>query len=148
VDSSTPFLDCRIDWRPSRLLAAAQLMAGLLAALALPATALPLPLAVAASVTALVAATVLALHGLARPGRCVRVRIDGDGSRVWLDGRPVSGHAVHLRAGLAVLALRLPGRRLRLGWYPDTLSAGARRTFRLLKRGRAAPPTALPLLAG
>ena len=132
-NSSPVSSTCRIEHRPSRLLAAALIVLGALAVLAVHASAMP-PLArcVAAGV-----ATGLALHAARRElGRPVEAFVwDADGAAWRGDGGRLQRLAdvrLHFRGPLLVLAARDPGgRRIDRVFWPDTIDAATRRELRL-----------------
>lgn len=126
----------RIDWRPSRWLQAGLVGLGLMAAVSLLMSALPL---VPASVAAV--ATIAWGAGLAwREGRRRPVVLVLAGQGVFLQREPDSQaeplHDMrwHLRGPLGVLRARDPrGRRRSYSWWPDTLPPAARRQLRLYR---------------
>lgn len=125
---------CRIDWRPSHVLAAALAALGVMAALSLWLSALPMVVKLVGSLASLAEGLRLARVHLAKPP----LALD------WLGGDDpayltyASGVArldrvtVRLRGPLASLSgTDAQGRLQRLGWWPDTLDAGGRRQLRL-----------------
>lgn len=121
---------CRLEWRPSRLLGAALLLIGVLGALAALASGLP------AGLRWLLAAAAV-LHGVHATAR-ERVRPlrhvlwDGHAGVVRVDGVVVSGAQLAWRGPLACVRWqRADGRRERLLFWPDVLSAQQRRELRL-----------------
>ncbi|QQP97615.1 hypothetical protein [Lysobacter enzymogenes] len=117
-----------IDWRPSRWLAAALVLIGLLAAFAVLACELPPPLAWPLAALAAGWGTALARRELRRPPRRLRFA----GARAWLDDAPIAQLRLHWRGPLARLEFRTgDGRRGRLLWWPDRLDAHGRRELRL-----------------
>lgn len=117
-----------IDWRPSRLLAAALALIGLLAACAVVASELPPRLSWPAAALAAGWGAALARREKRRPPRRLRLA----GNRAWLDDAPIAQVRLHWRGPLARLEFRgADGRRGRLLWWPDTLGAHGRRELRL-----------------
>ncbi len=111
---------CRLEWRPSRLLAAA--LAVLTSEMP---RGLAWPLAVAAGLRGLH----LARRETRRPVQAWVFPADG---RVTVDGLRVHEPTLVWRGPLAILRWRDgQGRRHGLGWWPDTLPVAARRELRL-----------------
>lgn len=141
---STGSAPCRIDWRPSRWLAAALLLLAVLAPLAVLASDLP-------SRVSLPLAAVAAVHGLLLARREWRrsprsLVFPGDG-RLLVDGAEAASAVLQWRGPLAFLSWRdAAGRRHRMGWWPDTLPRHRRRELRLaasaLDAARARPSVA------
>ena len=132
---------CRLEWRPSKLLAGVLLALGVLAALSVIASEMPRlaawPLALAAAVYAFW----MARRELIRPRRSLIVWLDD--SRASLDGASLTGFGVHWRGPLALLHWRDPqGQRMHLHCWPDTLAAGHRRELRLAMIARPSAPGA------
>jgi toxin CptA len=134
MPSSNSSSTCRIDWRPSRWLAAALLALGMIAALSLWLGALPMAVKLVAMPLALAEGARLARRHLA----AAPLAVD------WLGGDEpafVTGPmgVIHLenivvrfRGPLATLAGTDPqGRVHRLAWWPDTVDAAGRRQLRL-----------------
>lgn len=120
--------DCRLQWRPSRTLAAALVALGLLAGFSVLMSELPAALAVPLAAAAGLWAFVGARRELRRPPRRLRIRAD----RASLDDAPITALSLHWRGWLARLDFTgADGRRERLLWWPDTLDAAARRELRL-----------------
>lgn len=134
MTSSSASSPCRLEWRPSRMLAGALLSLGLLAAMAFWWSDLVRPVAALAGLLAIAEGARLARRHLAMPtlevewsgpGRCAvlnfpdraqvldRVRVDFRGPLARLSGRDRSG------------------RWQRWQWWPDTLPRAARRSLRL-----------------
>ena len=138
---------CRLEWRPSRLRAACLVAIGMLAAAALPLTALPraalLPIGAACVAWAIGRAW---LDLRQAPGTLV-LEADGGGA-TWIDATgscDLVDLTVGWRGPLATVVWRDPAGKLRrLAWWPDTLPSPARRALRLAA-GRPAPPR-VPLL--
>lgn len=134
---SSKLPSCLLDWRPSRLLQASLLALGLLAALALSLSALPL----AGKLMTVPAALLYAMHLAGREARQVpcALRISADGAVVALVTtaglRHLSDPRVHVRWPLAMVTGHTDGgARLRLFWWPDTLPVRSRRLLRLASR--------------
>jgi toxin CptA len=135
MSSSAPSSTFRIDWRPSRWLAAGLAGLGLLAGAALMLSDLPgLPAAMLAG-AGLAHGLRLGLREWRRPAcRLVREdaasgwrRIDATG-----DAAPLRDVRWQLRGPMAVMRGRdAGGRRCQFTWGPDTLSPSARRQLRL-----------------
>jgi toxin CptA len=126
---------CRLDWRPSRLLAAALMALGLLGAGSLLLSRLPPALAWPAALGAVALGSLQARRELARRP-CT---LHWSGAQAWVQYGP--GHApmawqrVALRwqGPMAVVSGTDPqGRRRHRVWWPDTLPAQARRSLRLV----------------
>lgn len=125
----------RIDWRPSRWMVGAQMLLGVLAAVALLTCELPHAWGVPAALLALGYGAFLAKREASRPARHLVVAAAG----VSLDGRAVHDPVVRWRGPLAFLTARdSAGRRLRLSWWPDTLPPARRRELRLAMAVQAA----------
>ncbi|BDU16989.1 protein YgfX [Lysobacter auxotrophicus] len=142
--SSTPSAPCRLEWRPSRWLAFALLLLGLLAALSVLASEMPLIVSVPVSLLAAGEGLRLARREMRRPGRDVVVASDG---RAALDGAPVDDMRVHWRGPWAFARFRdADGRLGRLAWWPDALPARDRRELRLaipvIQAAHSRPPMA------
>lgn len=148
MPSSSASSTCRIDWYPSRGLAAVLIVLGLLAAAALWNSALPRTVAAMGGLLCAGTGMKLARSALRQPP--VRV--------VWAGGREpalicrgerqfaLSHVSLHLRGPMAVLSGRdEDGRRASWVWYPDTLTASDRRSLRLAAAMPDAAPSTLPL---
>lgn len=141
MHSSSRSSECRLDWRPSRALAVAMIVLGLLAALSLALCALPLLAKLPASLAAAGQGLWLARRELRRPactlhwpGGDTPATISLPGTRaVPTDpGQTWTHLRLHMRTGIAVLGGRDPsGRMHRLAWWPDTLPSSSRRQLRL-----------------
>lgn len=124
----------RIAWRPSRWLAWAMPLLGLLSACSLLASDLPAPLAWPGAV--------LACGYAAWLWRRERAHVEqtfvfGPGATPQVDGEPATDFVLQWRGPLAFASWRdAGGRRRHRAWWPDTLPAAARRELRL-----AAPAT-------
>jgi toxin CptA len=119
-------LNFRIDWRPSRLLSAALALLGILAAVALAMSNLPL-------VAVLPSALLAGAYGVWLARREWRQ------PRLAFDWRDLREPRVVFRGRLVSLtAVDRDGVRRRLNWWPDTLSSESRRRLRLaVQRVRA-----------
>ncbi len=130
---------CRLEWRPSRLCAAALIALGALSAFSLLVSEMPR----AAAWPVALAALLYALRRAASErGRAVVTVIwDGRANVVRVDGAVVEGAALRWRGPLAFLAYRAPdGQIRRLLWWPDTLDARGRRELRLAAGPASASP--------
>ena len=126
---------CRLEWGPSRLLAASLLILGVLAAAGALASELPWQAALSLAVTSLVHAVVTARRELHRPVRTVVV--PHGTAEATIDGQPIFGLELHWRGPLAFLRWRcVEGRRGYLLGWPDNLDAAARRELRLAAAAR------------
>lgn len=120
--------DCRLQWRPSRLLSLMLIVIGLLAAFSAVATELPLPISLPLAGLALAWAGWSARREAQLPPQ----RLVIAGGRATLASTPISQLSLHWRGWLVRLDFTGPdGRRQRLLWWPDTLDAGGRRELRL-----------------
>ena len=134
---------CRIDWRPSRGLAIALAMLGLLTALSLALSALPISMAIALGVGAMVYSTFLIRQELQQEP-FVLVWAGGESAGVLNFAsrtQSLSGPSLSFRGPLVSLrGLDDSGRRQRYMWWPDTLPSAARRQLRLLDQIRTQSP--------
>ena len=135
MSSSAPSSTFRIDWRPSRWLAAGLAGLGLLAAAALMLSDLPEPVALALAAASLEQGLRLGRREWRRPP-CRLVRADAASG--WQQGNadggvtPLRDVRWQLRGPLAVMRGRdARGRRCQFTWGPDTLCASVRRELRL-----------------
>ena len=119
----------RIEWRPSRLLAAFLALLGALAAGAVLASEMPRMAAWCLAAAALVHGLRLAMRERARAP--VGVAWGGRAGTVSVDGVPVQGAQLHWRGPLAFLRWRDAEGWRRLAFWPDVLDASQRRTLRL-----------------
>ncbi len=127
--SSSVSAPCRLEWRPSRLLAGALVLLGAAAVLAVLASEMPRGLAWPLGVAAGLWGLRLARDETRRPVQHWVFPADG---RVTVDGVRVREPVLVWRGPLAILRWRDgQGRRHGLGWWPDTLPAAARRELRL-----------------
>ena len=141
--SSPGSAPCRLEWRPSRWLLAALLVLAVLAPLSVLGSELPRvlawPLALAAAGRGL---------QLARreAGRAPHWLVLGAAGQDTLDDRPLTRCEITWRGPLAfVHAIDRDGRRQRLVWWPDTLSASQRRELRLAAASRNASRRGRPM---
>jgi toxin CptA len=142
---STTSAPCRLELGPSRLLAAALIALGLLAAGATLLSEMPLPAALPLATVALVHAAWRARRELRRGVR--RIVVPHSALPATLDGTDMAALEVHWRGPLATLAWRDPeGRRRRLHGWPDTLRRPARRELRLALAARG-PARVAPSVA-
>ncbi|MGN7917314.1 MULTISPECIES: hypothetical protein [unclassified Lysobacter] len=119
---------CRLEWRPSRLLAAALIVLGLAAALSLWFSECPRAVAGPLAVLALAWALYSARRELRRPPQ----RLVIAGERASLDELPITELRLQWRGWLARLDFTGPdGQGRRLLWWPDRLDARGRRELRL-----------------
>ena len=127
---------CRLDWRPSRLLAGVLIALGMLGAVSVLMSALPASAAWLLAAASLIEGARLARRELASPPRTLLWPI---GATPSLDREPMHDPQLHWRGPLAFLAWRDgSGRRRRLVWWPDTLDAAGRRELRLAAMGTPA----------
>lgn len=126
--SSNRSAPCRLEWRPSRLLAAALILLGLAAALSLRLSECPRAVAGPLAAVALAWGVYSAWRELRRPPQ----RLIVAGERASLDEWPIAGLRLQWRGWLARLDFTGPdGRERRLLWWPDRLDARGRRELRL-----------------
>ncbi len=152
MDSSSTFSPCRIDWRPSRWLSLALVALGLLAALAVCLSALPVWLKLPGALAVLAFGAWLARREARRPG-IEFVWPGGDAPATLLRSNgteeTVAVHGIACRGGIVAVILRdADRRRRRLVWWPDTLDAKGRRTLRLAAALRTRTDLLLPFVAG
>lgn len=132
---------CRLEWRPSKLLAAALLALGMLAAGSVLAAEIPGPAAWPMAFAALAYGQWLARRELKRPGRTLLVP-SGKGVALF-DGVAMGGMEVQWRGPLAFVQWRNPqGLRGRMQFWPDTLPAPSRRELRLALINHTPAPAA------
>ena len=129
-----PPATCRLDWRPSRLLAATLVLLGLLAGGCVLASGAPAPARILVAAAAI--AHALRLARRASAPEPLRLQLSADAASLRIVGRHPARRLQRLRlrvhGPLAVLEGRDPGgRRHRLAWWPDTLSPRVRRSLRL-----------------
>ena len=119
----------RIAWRPSRWLAWAMPLLGLLSACSVLASDLPAPLAWPAAVSALIYGAWLFRREQRRGPHAFVFRA---GAAPLVDGTIAADFQLHWRGPLAFASWRdARGRRQHRAWWPDTLPAPRRRELRL-----------------
>lgn len=132
---------CRLEWRPSRLLGAALVLIGLLAAFAVLASEMPRNAAWPVALAAVLQGCWLARREQGRAA--IAVAWDGHAGVVSIDGRAVADARLRWRGPLAFLRYRDEGGSARrLAWWPDTLPARQRRELRLAAGNAEAAPAA------
>ena len=132
---------CRLEWRPSRCLAAMLLVLGLLSAFAVIASEPPLYISIPLALFAVVHGIWLARRELRRPMHCLIIPLNETAATI--DGVEMNEFQVQWRGPLAFLQWRdADGRRWRLHGWLDNLDAAARRELRLAMAARV--PTRLP----
>ena len=132
---------CRLEWRPSRLLAGSLLLLGVLAAASILGSEMPARLAWPSTLVAVAYAMRLARDELRRPIRGLTIPA-GDGAAL-LDDVPMTDLAVQWRGPLAFVQWRdALGLGQRLQFWPDTLPTSGRRELRLAMIARGAAPAA------
>lgn len=132
---------CRLEWRPSRLLAGSLMLLGALGAASILGSEIPVPAAWPSALAVVVYAMWLAGRELRRPVRGLMVPA-GDGAAM-LDDVPMTDLDVQWRGPLAFVQWRDEhGLRQRLQFWPDTLPASDRRELRLAMIARHAAPAA------
>lgn len=119
MPSSNESLNCRIDWRPSRMLVAALALLGVLAAASLAMSNLPRSLAIPLGMMALAYGLWLARREWRMPPRVI----------AWKDLR--EPRVVFRGALVSVTAMDQDGVCQRWNWWPDTMSSDSRRRLRL-----------------
>ena len=130
---------CRLEWRPSRLLAGVLLALGVLGAAAIIASEIPRLAAWPSALVAVGYGVWLTRRELRRPSRSLIIPMAD--SQATLDGAAITDFQVQWRGPLAFLQWRdAQGRRQRMQCWPDTLSAPARRELRLAMAARSAAP--------
>lgn len=140
--SSQGSAPCRLEWRPSRWLALAQAVLGLLAALAWLATDAPTAVAVPAAGVALAWGLASARRVLRMPAQKLVLATCAQGMSM-LGPAVLAAVRVQWRGPLAFVTCTLgDGTRVRLVFWPDTLPPPARRELRLAAGRPAASPAA------
>ena len=130
---------CRLDWRPSRLLAALLVLISVLGAVAVLASGMPAGMGWPLAAAALVHGVQAAARQRAKPRR--EVVWDGHAGLVRVDGIVVEAPALQWRGPLACVSWRgRDGRRRRLLFWPDVLHARPRRELRLAAANAPASP--------
>lgn len=141
--SSNASAPCRIDWRPSRWVAAALWSLTVLAPLSLWASDLPGVVAWPLALCAAGGAAWSALRHHRAAYLSIVVPAEGE---VTVAGQPVGGFDVAWRGALAFLSWRDgAGRVHRLALWPDVLDPAMRRELRLVMAARAAVRMAGPM---
>lgn len=121
---------CRVEWRPSRWLIAALCVLAVLASVSLLTSDLAPRLAWPLAVFALGYGLWLAHRESRKPPN--EIVIHDAGTRVEVDGERIEGFGIEWRGMLAFARWRDgEGRVQRRVWWPDTLTADARRELRL-----------------
>ena len=126
--------NCRIEWRPSALLCRALFGLGVLAALSLSLSALPLGARLPLALLALGHGGWLAQREAQRRACYLQLDAEGTGLALVFADRVerLSQRQVHIRGPLArVSGVSGDGRRRHLLWWPDTLDAASRRSLGL-----------------
>lgn len=146
MHSSSALPICRVDWRPSRALAIAIGLLGLLAVLSLRMSALPILSIATLAVTVMIYSVFLIRRELRRkPFTFIWAGGDASATLNFASGpQSLSGLRLLLRSPLAALRGKDDAGRSRTYlWWPDTLSSAARRQLRLVDqiRKRAQVPT-------
>ncbi|WP_334178875.1 hypothetical protein [Pseudoxanthomonas sp.] len=124
-------VNCRLEWRPSRLLQTVLIVLGVLAAVSVLASEMPRlfawPVAIASFGYGL-------WQARSEGRRCRPVFwFPGNGRPPTVDGAPMVDARLHWRGSLAFLRWRdrAGGRWRHAAWWPDTLPAAQRRELRL-----------------
>ena len=124
-------VNCRLEWRPSRLLQALLILLGLLGAMSVLASEMPRMFAWPLALAALA----YGVWRARRESRSPRLAFwfPGNGRMPTVDGVPLHQARLHWRGPLAFLRWHEgPGGRWRhVSWWPDTLPAASRRELRL-----------------
>lgn len=121
---------CRLEWRPSRLLAAALVSLGLLAAVAIAASEMPARAAWLLAAACLLQGASGAWRSLQAPAQVLVW--NGHAGVVMLDGAVLAAPGLSWRGPIAILSWRAADARMRrLVWWPDTLPGPRRRELRL-----------------
>ena len=134
MPSSHSSLNCRIDWQPSRMLAASLALLGLLAALSLLLSNMPKFAAILASMIAMAVGLYSARRELRRQPQVLLWSAGAselqmqyaNNSEIWREPR-----AIFRGSLVTVTGTDDAGHRRQLHWWPDTLPADARRRLRL-----------------
>jgi toxin CptA len=124
-------VNCRLEWRPSRLLQAALILLGVLAALSVLASEMPRLFAWPVAIAAIGYGTWRARREGHR--HTLFFWFPGNGRPPTVDGRPMVDACLHWRGPLAFLRWReaAGGRWRHAAWWPDTLPVAQRRELRL-----------------
>jgi toxin CptA len=127
---------CRLEWKPSRLLALLLILLGILAAASAVASELPLSVSTPLAVASVAYGVWLGKRELLR--RACNLVIPHDDSLATVDGAGMNDLQLQWRGPLAFLQWRdANGRRQRLQGWPDNLAADARRELRLAMAARS-----------
>jgi hypothetical protein len=124
-------VNCRLEWRPSRLLQALLILLGVLAAVSVLASEMPRLFAWPGAVSALAFGLWRARQERRKPR--LAFWFPGNGRPATIDGAPMRETRLHWRGPLAFLRWRMHphGRWHHAAWWPDTLSVPLRRELRL-----------------
>ena len=126
---------CRLEWKPSRVLALLLTLLGTLAAVSAVASELPASVSLPLAVLSMASGIGLARRETLRPA-CSLV-IPADDSAATVNGATVDDLQLQWRGPLAFLQWRdADGRRQRLQGWPDNLDARGRRELRLAVAAR------------
>jgi toxin CptA len=141
IRSSNASAPCRIEWSPSRWVVIALHSMGVLAAFSVLMSEMPPVLAWPLAVGAMAQGIRLGRSESRQPKREL---VWPHGGSPMIDGQPMAEAVLGWRGPLAFLRWRDPdGRTQRLSWWPDVLSAAARRELRLAALdGAGAAPAA------
>ena len=142
--SSSALPTCRVDWRPSRLLAVAMGALGLLALWSLCLSALPISVRSILGALVVVHSVNLIRMELQRESFTLTWTGGDDAMALNFAGRvqSLSGPHLTIRGPLAgVRGTDDSGRVRTYLWWPDTLSSAARRQLRLVDQIRKEPQT-------
>ena len=134
---------CRIEWRPSRVLAAALMLLGVLGAVSLLASEVPASVAWLLALGSLANGARLAKKEAGRPS----LQLAWTSRGLEVEGRKVDDPGMDWRGPMVFLRWRdADGRPCRVSWWPDTLDGHARRELRLAADA-ASPVRATPSVA-
>lgn len=132
---------CRVEWRPSRLLAAALPALGAMGAFAACASEMPRAAAVPLAATCLLHGAWAALRSMQASSRTLVW--NGHAGTATLDGVLLAMPRLHWRGPIAILCWRADSwRGGRLVWWPDTLPASRRRELKLAAGEAGGAPSA------
>ena len=131
-------VNCRLEWRPSRLLQAVLILLGALGAVSILASEMPRPIAWPAGAFALGYGLWLSRKEGRKPP--LAFWFPGNERAPSVDGVPMCAVCLRWRGPLAFLRWRerAGGRWRHAAWWPDTLPAAGRRELRLAAGGRDA----------
>jgi len=139
MHSSSALPICRVDWRPSRAIAVAIGLLGMLALLSLWLSALPMPVISGLAILVVFYSSVSIRHELRREPFTLTWAGGDEPAVLNFDGRTqsLSGPRLSIRGPLAGMRGKDDaGRSLLYVWWPDTLSSAARRQLRLVEQTR------------